>query len=196
MALATDILVRVSDLRQWEYCQRVVYYRYVLPVPYRESYKMKRARCVEEAERALEARRTARRYGLQKVKKSFDVWLESKDLGLVGKMDLLLESEREAWPVEIKDTAGGVRSNHVTQLAAYALLVERCLKKTCRSGFVYLTQQRRAQQVELGEEIKQKARDGIEEISLMIVQQDLPEATKVRGRCRDCEYRNYCGDIF
>ena len=196
MAATSDILLRVSDLRQWEYCPRVVYYRYVLPVPFRESYKMQRARRVEEQEQERQLRRTTRRYGLHDVRKRFDVSLESQEIGLVGKLDLLLETEHDGWPVEVKDTSGGVRPNHVAQLAAYAVLIEHCLKKTCRGGFVYLTQERRAEAVELTGAVKQRVRDRIEEIRTTIVEQDLPEATEVRGRCRDCEYRNYCGDIF
>ena len=79
-----DILLRVSDLRQWEYCRRVVYYRYVLPVPYRESYKMERARCVELQEQERELRRTTRRYCLQDVRKRFNVWLESPERNYCG----------------------------------------------------------------------------------------------------------------
>ena len=192
----SDILLRVSDLRQWEYCPRVVYYRYVLPVPYRESYKMQRARHVEEQEQERELRRTARRYGLHDVRKRFNVSLESKEKGLVGKIDLLLDTEHEAWPVEVKDTSGGVRRNHVAQLSAYAVLIEGCLMKTCTRGFVYLTQERRAEAIELSGIVKQRVCDRIEEIRTTIVEQELPEATELRGRCRDCEYRNYCGDIF
>jgi len=29
----------------------------------------------------------------------------------------------------------------------------------------------------------------------VIVMEDIPEPTSIRGRCVDCEYRVYCGDI-
>jgi CRISPR/Cas system-associated exonuclease Cas4 (RecB family) len=30
----------------------------------------------------------------------------------------------------------------------------------------------------------------------MIEEGLLPEPTEVRSRCTDCEFRNYCGDVF
>ena len=157
---------------------------------------MRRARDEEEHERQRELRRTTRRYGLHDVSKHFNVWLEAPEIGLVGKLDVLLNTEYEAWPVEVKDTSRGVMANHVAQLAAYAVLIEHCLKKICRKGFVYLTQERRAEAVELTSYVKQRVHDCIENIRATIVAQEIPDATNVRERCRDCEYRNYCGDVF
>ena len=34
------------------------------------------------------------------------------------------------------------------------------------------------------------------EIRRMIEREQMPPPTPVRNRCTDCEYRNYCGDIF
>lgn len=189
-------VMRVSELRQWEYCRRVVYYRYVMPAPYRESYKMQAARRVEEAEQALERRRTGRRFGLRDFVRRFDLSLESEKLGLIGRVDLLLEGDNEVWPVEVKDTANGVRANHVIQLAAYALLVEERFEKACREGFVYLPQRRCVEAVTLGAVERERVHKAMAEMREAIEREELPTATTNRSKCRDCEYRNYCGDVF
>jgi len=188
--------IRASDLRQWAYCGRVLFYRYVAPVPHLETHKMRLARRVEGLEQALENRRTAKRYGLSGVSKRFDVFLESEELGLSGRLDLLLEDAGRAWPVEVKDTTGGLRDNHVVQLAAYGLLVEACLEKKCSDGYVYFPRQRQVRAVTLDEATKEKAMARVAEIRAMIEAQVMPPRTNLAARCRDCEYRNYCGDVF
>jgi hypothetical protein len=36
----------------------------------------------------------------------------------------------------------------------------------------------------------------VREVRLTIEKEAMPEATPVRARCLDCEYRNYCADIW
>ncbi len=81
-------------------------------------------RNVEAAVAALERRRGYGAYGLERGERQFGVWLRSERLGLSGKLDLLIVTAEACFPVDFKDTAGGVRANHRMQLAAYALLAE------------------------------------------------------------------------
>ena len=109
----------VTDLKQWVYCPRIPYYHHVMPVEIARTYKMQRGRDVEAAVEAMEKRRGFRRYGLERGERRFGVWLHSAALGLSGKLDLLIITEDACYPVDFKDTEGGVRYNHRIQLAAY-----------------------------------------------------------------------------
>lgn len=46
-----------TDLKQWPYCRRIPFYRYVLPVRARPTYKMGRGKEMQAAVEALERRR-------------------------------------------------------------------------------------------------------------------------------------------
>jgi CRISPR-associated exonuclease Cas4 len=189
-------MLRVNDLKQYEYCPRVVYYQYIMPVDRKATYKMEHGKSAEARLDALEQRRTVQRYGLPDGRRHFHVWLISKELGLSGKLDLLIESSSGWYPVDFKETTGSTRANHIRQLCGYALLVEEAYQCSVSGGFIYLTPGNRVEPVELTEASKAETFTALSSIREMIVRERVPAATKVRARCTDCEYRNYCGDVF
>src|SRR5215469_12082167 len=85
-------LLRVNDLKQFEYCPRIVFYNTVMPVERKVTVKMERGKEEEVRLDSLESRRTLRRYQLGTGEKRFHVGLESARLGLIGKLDLLIVS--------------------------------------------------------------------------------------------------------
>jgi CRISPR/Cas system-associated exonuclease Cas4 (RecB family) len=46
------------------------------------------------------------------------------------------------------------------------------------------------------EELKTEVTDRLTRMREMIREELLPSPTPVRARCAECEFRNYCGDIF
>ncbi len=188
--------LKVNDLKQYVYCRRIVYYQYVLPVEKKATYKMEKGKVAQEDIQRLESRRKLKRYGLSSGIRRFDVWIRSKRLGLSGKVDMLIETESECFPVDFKWTRGGVQRNHVFQLGGYALLVEECFGKPVKTGFVYLIIRGDAVGYEMTEEIKAGCKAALEEIRSMILQERFPAPPKERAKCAECEYRNFCRDVF
>jgi len=144
----------------------------------------------------LEVRRTMREYGFEGAVRKFGVWLEDEDLGLAGKLDLLLETDNEAAIVEFKLTSGEVGHNHRLQLAGYALLVERKLAKAVKCGFVYRIPDGKVFPVPIDETLRHEVRQAMVEMREFVSDGCLPEPTDVRKRCEECEYANYCGDVW
>jgi CRISPR-associated exonuclease Cas4 len=190
------LMLRVNDLKQYDYCPRVVYYQYVMPVERKATFKMEHGKSAETRLDALEQRRGVRRYGLPDGQRHFHVWLISDILGLSGKLDLLIESSTGWYPVDFKETTGPARSNHLLQLCGYALLVEETYQCSVAGGFIYLIPGNRIEPVELTDELRTDTLNALDRIREMILLQRVPEATEFRARCTDCEYRNYCGDVF
>jgi CRISPR-associated exonuclease Cas4 len=190
------IPLRVNDLKQYAYCPRVVFYQYCMPVNKKPTWKMEQGKVAEGNIDELEKRRKLREYRLAEGRREFHVWLSSKRLGLSGKLDLLIESPEGLFPVDFKMTAGRPYKNHVMQLCGYARLLEDCYGREVLKGFVYLIPQNDAVVFDLTEERKKEADALIGEIRRMIETEQMPPPTPVRNRCADCEFRNYCGDIF
>ncbi len=189
--------LRVNDLKQMLYCPRIVFYQHCLPVDRRSTLKMEAGQSAQEMIERLEQRRSFRRYGLEQARRHFHVWLQSARLGLSGKLDLLLETqEGEYLPVDFKNTRRRPYGNHLLQLAGYALLVENSLSVTVHRGFLYLIPLSEVVPVEIGSDLKNQARKQLEDIRRMLRAERMPAPTPVRARCWDCEYRNYCGDVF
>lgn len=185
-----------SDLKQWAYCPRIPYYHYVMPVAFAPTYKMERGRDVEAAVRAMEERRGFHRYGLDRGERRFGVWLRSPALGLSGKLDLLIVTEEAAYPVDFKDTEGGLRYNHRIQLAAYALLVEENLARPAPLAFVYLVPSRKLVAVAVGAKEREQVMRAASALRGVIAREEMPAPTPARARCVACEFRNYCADIW
>lgn len=89
-----------------------------------------------------------------------------------------------------------VRHNHRVQLCAYALLVESTFARPVQTGFIHRVPRNDVVPVDMSPALRTETLEVIEHIRTLIRTQRMPEATPVRARCTDCEYRNYCGDVF
>jgi CRISPR-associated exonuclease Cas4 len=195
-ARAPQLELTVTDLKQWAYCPRIPYYHHVMPVEIVRTWKMERGRDIEAAVNAMEKRRGFRRYGLEHGERRFGVWLYSAAMDLTGKLDLLIITKDAAYPVDFKDSEGGVYYNHRIQLAAYAMLVEECLARKVTNAFVYLVPSRQLVAVPAGERERAAVIRALAEIRRVIREEEMPPPTPARARCVGCEFRNYCGDIW
>ncbi|MEX0806090.1 MAG: CRISPR-associated protein Cas4 [Candidatus Binatia bacterium] len=190
------ISIRVNDIKQYAYCPRVVFYQYCMPVEKKATWKMEQGKIAEERIDQLEKRRKLREYRLEEGSRKFHVWMSSKRLGLSGKLDLLIDSPEGLFPVDFKMTTGRPHKNHLFQLCGYALLLEDQYGREVSKGFVYLIPHDDAVVFDLTEAVKSETERMIDEMRRMIEEEKMPPPTPVRNRCADCEYRNFCGDIF
>jgi len=71
-------MLRVTDLKQWAYCRRIVYYQHRMPGAGAPTYKMQEGRRAQELIERLEVRRTLREYGLDAAERRFGLWLEDQ----------------------------------------------------------------------------------------------------------------------
>jgi CRISPR-associated exonuclease Cas4 len=188
--------LRVNDIKQYFYCPRIVFYQYSMPVEKKATWKMEQGKIEEDRIDKLEKRRKLAAYRLAEGKRQFHVWLTSERLGLSGKLDLLIESPDGLFPVDFKFTTADPHKNHVLQLCGYALLVEDCYQKPVNTGFVYLIPKDDAVVFDLTKELKAETLAILDGIRRMIEREQMPPPTPLRSRCTDCEYRNFCGDIF
>ena len=192
----TDETLPVTDLKQWVYCRRIPFYSHVMPGSGRPTFKMREAVSAEEMFEKLEVRRRLDKYGLSRAERRFGLWLVDETLGCSGRLDLLLCGESEVAPVDFKLTSGDPGENHRMQLAGYALLAERWSGLPARRGFLYRIPDSRLFEVDIDDCLREQVRIAIQRIRRVCREQVLPEATAVRGRCVECEYQNYCGDIW
>ena len=100
----------------------------------------------------------------------------------------------EVW---VTRTSGEPGDNHRMQLHGYAMLVESAYPEvTVSRAFLYRIPDDRVFVIPIEEEWRERVREAVVGIGEMVREQALPEATEVRGRCEDCEFANYCGDVW
>ena len=194
---ATPLTLTVSDVKQYPYCPRIVYYTYILPLRARPTtYKMVEGKLEHERIAELEERRSLRAYGLTEGVRHFDVALTSARLGLTGRVDMIIAAQGEVIPVDFKNSEGRVGLNHKYQLTAYALLVEEAWRRPVRRGFIYLIPQKRAEEIRITANMRGWVGKALREIRDMLAREVKPEPTRMRWRCTDCEFRNLCPEVW
>ena len=187
-----------TDLKQYLYCPRILYYHHCLPAIRPITHKMEAGIRAHDAEATREARRSLRPYGLHAAERHFDVWLESERWGIRGQVDLVLASpdgdETRAWPVEFK-LARQVGAHWKSQLAIYALLLEEQWGITADRGYIYLIPSRRAETISLTPALKRRAEAALAQMARIVRDEWMPEPPTSRAKCRDCEFRRFCNDV-
>jgi CRISPR-associated exonuclease Cas4 len=188
--------ITVGDLKQWAYCPRVVYYHKLMAGCGIPTRKMEAGAQAQEWLEPIELRRTLSRYGFREARRRTGLSLRDFRLGLAGKIDWLIEDGKQAAVVECKLTAGEPAPNHAIQLAGYAWLIERLYGWQVPVGFVYRVPDARLFAIPIGEPEREAVRAAMGGIRNMLKGEIIPAPTDVRARCRDCEYANFCGDIW
>ncbi|MBT9133262.1 MAG: CRISPR-associated exonuclease Cas4 [Firmicutes bacterium] len=190
------ISLRVSDLKQYIYCPRIIYFYYVLPIPRRVTKKMEYGRLEHIEIKQLEKRRKLKAYDLPDGTRNFQVFLQSARLGLHGLLDMTISTASgEVYPVEFKHSISKKGLHQKYQLAAYAMLLEDSLRKPVRYGFLYLIPTKTIVSVEITISMREHVKKALSAIRNIIASEKIPGYIRSKQRCTDCEFKNYCADL-
>lgn len=185
----------VTDLKQYAYCPRVVFYQYCLPLVCSESYKMQASHKAHDREQGREVRRSLRRYGLDQGARAFDVDLYSASLGLRGRADLIITCPDEIIPVDYKLSRRKPGPHFRLQLAAYGLMLQEKTGLPAKRGFLYSLLTRQAERVPLTANAYAKVRRTLDALRDMVERERMPDPPRGRAKCVGCEFRRFCNDL-
>jgi CRISPR-associated exonuclease Cas4 len=205
LRIDTEAPFSVTDLKQWVYCPRVLYYYTCLPDIRPITYKMEAGIEAGESEEAREARRSLKAYGIERgsplahARREFNVRVTSNRLGLRGVVDMVLWLEDskagEVVPVDYK--LSQVSGEHFKlQLAAYGMMLEEMSGLPARRGFLYSIPLRRAEMVRLDERLRGRLAATLETMHAMLWSESMPAPTPQHGKCLSCEFRRFCNDVL
>ncbi len=193
------LVFTVTDLKQYAYCPRVVFYTYCLPLIRPRTFKMEAGAAAHERAKNPAKRRTLAAYGLKSGKRHFDMPVESEELGLRGKVDLVIEVDegRHEWiPVEYKQTRRRTGPHIKQQVAAYGMMLEEMYGEGVRRGFVYSLVTRKAEEVRITARLREAVRGTVEAMREMVMREAMPEPPRWRSQCVNCEFRRFCNDVL
>lgn len=166
--------LRVTDIKQFIYCPRIIYFTYVCPVQKKVTAKMQYGREAHLELDRLEKRRTFRRYNFSAGERRFHTALYSPRLGLEGKLDMHIIAGGEVFPVEFKHTSRGPSLNHKYQLVAYAMLLEDAYNRPVRYGFIYLDLRKEIIPVEITDNARLFVKETLVKIREMVNKEIMP----------------------
>ncbi|MDX2141346.1 MAG: CRISPR-associated protein Cas4 [Chloroflexota bacterium] len=194
MAWREGELFTVTDLKQYYYCQRILYYHRCLPDVRPTTVKMGVAirRHEDEPKRAM--RRTMHLEGLEQADRYFDVSLVSHALGLSGQVDELIVHEGQLIPVDYK-LARREGTHFRVQLVAYALMAEEQYQMTVQKGLIYLIQARKTVEIRITSQLRKKVTDALVEMRRIAETERMPTPPESVKPCLECEFRRFCNDV-
>jgi len=191
-----SIPLTVTDVKQYMYCPRIIYFTYVMPVGQQPTHNMLIGKSKHLIIENLEKRRTLKKYHLEQAQKRFKVRCYSDSLMLSGLLDMLLENGTELYPVEFKNTSKPPQIHHKLQIAAYAKILEEERGCEINRGFLYTIANGKVYSIALTSELKNRVSVICERVRSIISTKSMPPPTRHRNKCFDCEWRRYCGDIY
>ena len=194
--LEPEVFITVSDVMEYLFCPRFIYFMYCLGIPQHEEkrYKVLKGRALHEAREKMN--KSYMRKKLQCVRKDVAVYLVSKRNHLKGEVDeVLFLNDGTAAPLDYKfaEFKDKVFKTHRYQSALYGLMIADNYGVAVNRGFVCYTRSNHlVKEVKLSNKDFERAIALVNEVLEVIQKGFYPDATKYKVRCVDCTYRNIC----
>jgi CRISPR-associated exonuclease Cas4 len=193
---AGDISITISDVLEYLFCPRFIYFMYCLDIPQHEEkrFKVLKGREIHEVRRKTNTQYLRKRLGC--IRKETSVYMSSPENHIRGIVDeVLFLEDGTAAPFEYKfaEYKGRVFSTYRTQLTFHGLMIKENYNIDVERGFICYTRSNN-----LIKELRFKPKDfeeakGTVRNILDIIQRGyFPEKTKYKNKCIDCCYRNIC----
>ncbi|GAB4443272.1 MAG: CRISPR-associated protein Cas4 [Anaerolineae bacterium] len=192
-----DMLFTVTDLKQYTYCPRVLYYQACLPDVRPTTYKMQAGIEAGEAEQKRAARRNLSAYHVLEGARHFDVPVQSHTLNLSGVVDEVVQARSpvgELVPIDYK-LARKAGYHFKVQLTAYAEMLAETWGEPVRRGYLLLIPQRRFEEVAITDRLRAALKQALEAMWRITQLETMPPPVEHRRKCAACEFRRFCNDV-
>ncbi len=192
----SETIIRISDVLEYLFCPRFIYYMYCLDIPQHEEKRFKVIKGREVHETRKLTNREYVRKKLNCIRKESDVFIASKKNHIKGIVDeVLFLEDGTAAPLEYKfaEYKDKVFKTYKFQLVLQALLIKENYNIEVNRAYLCFTRSNSlVKEMEITSTDFKKAEKIIEEI-LDIVQKGLyPKTSRSSRKCVDCCYRNIC----
>ena len=189
-------MIRISDVLEYLFCSRFIYYMYCLDIP---QYEEKRFKVIKGREVHETRKLTNRDYVRKKLnctRKESEVFIASKQHHIKGIVDeVLFLEDGTAAPLEYKfaEYKDKIFKTYKFQLVLQALLIRENYNIEVNRAYLCFTRSNSlVKEMEISASDFKKAEKIIEEI-IDIIQKGLyPKTTRSSRKCVDCCYRNIC----
>jgi len=185
-----------SEVIEYMFCPRFVYFMNVLKIDQHEHRRklVNKGRDIHALKMVQNKDYLRAKIGVQD--KHLDVYLGSESLRLVGRVDeVLILHDGCAAPLDYKYSywEGRLFKTHKIQQTLYALLIEDNFAVPVHKAFiVYIRSKNYLLELPITQNMKDKAKNVLDEIFNIINLSMYPKAQRSKAKCEDCTYRNLC----
>ncbi|MCF7803753.1 MAG: CRISPR-associated protein Cas4 [Candidatus Marinimicrobia bacterium] len=185
-----------SDMLEYLYCPRFIYFENVLDIPENQGsrWKVQKGRSIHKKKAAQNPDYLRKKRGV--TDKQTEVKLHSDNLGVRGIVDEILTLDDGTMaPLDYKyaEYKGRIYQTYKYQTAIYGLLIEENYGKPVKTGYlVYTRSKNKLLDVPITDTLKAHAKETISSIRTVIRDGWFPQSTKYKKRCIDCCYHGIC----
>lgn len=185
-----------SDVIEYLFCPRFVYYMHILKIDQREHKRALVNKGRDMHELKLVQNKDYLRKKVGALDKELDLYLSSIHLRLVGKMDeMIILPEGQAAPLDYKFAYWENRVYKTLQMqqVLYALLIEDNFEyKVDKAFLVYIRSKNHLETIPITTAMKDRALKILDDIFAIINLGHYPKVKASKNKCSDCTYRNIC----
>ena len=191
------MFINPSDFKNYLYCPRQIFYKYVVKIEEIETSKMKAGIIYQEKIQALEKRRVLKKYGIEdNFIKHFNIHIKDEELKISGIVDMAIETSGEIIPVDFKLNLTKITTPIELQLKVYSELLKKKFNKKSTRGFIYFIIEDSIKEIEMEkDEILKLFNETKANIINIITNEKLPEVETEYEKCTECGYKNFCNDF-
>ncbi|MDW8033641.1 MAG: CRISPR-associated protein Cas4 [Nitrososphaerota archaeon] len=188
-------LIPVTDIKQYHFCPRIIYFMRVFCTKERTTESEELGKKAHGDFHKKEKRRTTL-LGCKTIRveqKWTALRLKSEKLGLEGIVDMVVKTPEGYSVIEYKMTnmPNKIMPSHLYQVAAYAMLVEEAFKTIVRKLYIYYEKDKKFLEIPMTENIRRHVIWTVGRIRSIIEKEKLP-SVKPSRKCKSCGYKWIC----
>jgi len=191
-----NILLSPSEIIEYLYCPRFIYFMFCLCIDQNEHkrFKVQKGREIHKEKALMNKDYLRKKIGM--IAKEIDVYLSSDKHHLRGIVDEVLTLQDGTMaPLDYK-FAEYREKNYQTykmQALAYAMLISDNYNVSVNRAFIVYTRSRnQLVEIEFSNKDYEAFNKLVKKILLIIQKGFYPKRTSSRARCEDCTYKNIC----
>ena len=190
-----ECYITPSDMIEFLYCKRFIYYMKGLAIPQFEEnrFKVQKGREVHKRKEAQNKQYLRKKLGV--VEKKIDVDLYSKKFkikGIVDEVITLEDGTMAALDYKFAKFDEIIYKTYRTQMLLYSLMIKEMYNCEVNKSFlVYTRSSNLVKEIQIDEKDLDKLKKDIKEY-FKVVKGYYPKATASKARCMDCCYKNIC----
>lgn len=191
-----ETIITISDVLEYLFCPRFIYFMYCLDIPQHEEkrFKVLKGRDVHETRRLTNTEYVRKK--LNCMKKERAVFIASKKNHIKGIVDeVLFLDDGTAAPFEYKfaEYKDKIFKTYKYQLVLHALMIQENYDIEVNRGYIcYIRSNNLVKQIDFKQSDFKKGIEIIGSVIDIMEKGIYPKATKSSMKCVDCCYRNIC----
>jgi len=177
-----------EDVRQYAYCPRKIYYRYVARRVWKETPKMSLGKRIHE-----EFCRSKDRDFFEGNVRYYNLRLEDKDLGLYALIDVVEWDGEKLKVIELKTGYNRKKIHYPDrmQVVAEAILVESYFNTEVKEGGIWFSEDNSIKTFPIDDRDRISILRILDEMNVIVREEFFPDVGYGK-KCRDCECKRLC----